>query len=175
MAPPSVLGAVAGGYVSGLLPSDVLLAVIAAFLFYSGLDLMRWRPPARRPAEGEHRLDYRAAVWSGLVVGLLGGFVGLILGSLRMPALLKLVHEAPEKAVGTNLAVGVLVGIAGALAHIPDAPPDLAALAVGGAASIPGALIGSRLTGKLSPRQLIRAIAWALLATAVTVAAQIFV
>src|ERR671925_189783 len=33
MAPPSILGALAGGYLSGVLPGDVLLVVIAVVLY----------------------------------------------------------------------------------------------------------------------------------------------
>ena len=66
---------------------------------------------------------------SGAVIGLLGGLVGLILGSLRMPALLRWVGETPQQAVGTNVTVGVFVGVAGALAHLPNAAPDLDVIA----------------------------------------------
>ena len=52
-----------------------------------------------------------------LAAGLLGGIVGLILGSLRMPALVRLVGEQPARAVGTNVTVGFLVGIAGLVGH----------------------------------------------------------
>ena len=92
------------------------------------------------------------------MIGVLGGLVGLILGSLRMPALLRWVGEAPQQAVGTNVTVGVFVGVAGALAHLPNAAPDLDVILVGGAASIPGALLGSRLTGRLSDAELCSAI-----------------
>jgi uncharacterized membrane protein YfcA len=111
-------------------------------------------------------------VLSGLVIGLLGGLVGLILGALRMPALLKLVGEVPSRAVGTNLTVGVLVGIAGLLGHLPSAAPDWDLLAVGAVASVPGALIGARLTGRLSERQLVRAIGVALLVAGTAAAVQ---
>jgi uncharacterized membrane protein YfcA len=83
-----------------------------------------------------------------------------------MPALLKLVGEVPARAVGTNVSIGFFVGIAGALGHLPNAAPDLAPILVGGSASIPGALLGSRLTGRLSERQLIRAIGLVLLVAA---------
>jgi uncharacterized membrane protein YfcA len=174
MAPPSVAGALVGGYVGGVLPGDALLAVIAAVLLYSGLDLLRWTPPAAaaRPADDAPELDIRAAVLTGLGIGLLGGIVGLILGSLRMPALLRVVHETPQRAVGTNVTVGLCVGIAGVLGHLPAEAPDGKLLAVGAAASIPGALLGSRLTGRLSPRQLVRAIAVVLLVAAAAIAAQ---
>jgi hypothetical protein len=170
MAPPSVAGAVLGGYLSGVVPETALLLAIGAVLLYSGIDLLRWRRPARPPGDPERPLDIRAAVISGAVVGLLGGFVGLILGALRMPALLKLVGETPMRAVGTNLAVGVLVGAAGLVGHLPSAAPDWDLLVVGAGASIPGALLGARLTGRLSEAQLVRGIGIALLVAGVAAA-----
>ena len=164
MAPPSILGAVAGGYLSGVLPERALLLAIAAVLLSSGIGMLRSGEPKRASADGgEDALDIPVAVASGAVIGLLGGIVGLILGSLRMPALLRLVGEVPVRAVGTNVAVGFFVGVAGALGHLPNAAPDLTPILVGGAASIPGALLGSRLTGRLSERQLIHAIGAVLL------------
>jgi len=166
MTPPSIVGAVAGGYLSGVLPERALLLGIAAVLLSSGIGMLRSGEPKRRTsaADGEeHALDIPVAVASGAAIGLLGGIVGLILGSLRMPALLRLVGEVPVKAVGTNVAIGFCVGVAGALGHLPNAAPDVVPIAVGGAASIPGALLGSRLTGRLSERQLIRAIGVVLL------------
>ena len=88
---------------------------------------------------------------------MLGGLIGLILGALRMPALLRWVGGSAHQAVGTNLAVGVCVGVAGVLGHTP-AGVDWGLLAIGGAASIPGALLGSRLTGRLSEPALLRGI-----------------
>lgn len=177
MAPPSVLGALVGGYVSGELPSRALLGLIAAVLVLSGVDLLR-RPPGRpggaatEPRADAPVLDVRAAILSGAAIGLLGGMVGLILGSLRMPALLKLVGEVPARAVGTNVTVGLCVGIAGLLGHLPSAPPDPDLVLVGALASIPGALLGARLTGRLSERALIRAIGIVLLVAGAASAAQ---
>lgn len=173
MAPPSVIGALLGGYLAGKVGDTALLLAIAVVLLYSGADLLRWRP---RPRGGDPdepaALDLRAAVLSGAVIGLIGGLVGLILGALRMPALLRLVGETPARAAGTNLAVGVCVGIAGLVGHLPDGGPDWTVLAVGAAASIPGAVLGARLTGRLSEVQLVRAIAVALLVAGAAAAVQ---
>jgi uncharacterized protein len=172
MAPPSVLGALAGGYVSGLVPGDALLVVIGATLLYFGVELLRptaAEPPDRR--QGERPLDIRAAVVAGAFIGLLGGIVGLILGALRMPAMLKYVGEAPARAVGTNVSVGFCVGVAGVIGHTPDGV-DWDLLLVGSAASVPGAVIGSRLTGRLSEAQLLRAIGAILIVAGVATALQ---
>jgi uncharacterized membrane protein YfcA len=169
MAPPSIVFAVLGGYLSGTMPRDALLGAISAVLVISGLQLLGWQPvPAREHGD----LDLRAAAASGAVVGFLGGVVGLILGSLRMPALLRLVGEAPTRAAGTNVTVGFCVGVAGALGHLPSAAPDWTVAGVGVAASVPGALIGARLTGRLSERQLVRAIAIVLLVAGIATAVE---
>jgi uncharacterized membrane protein YfcA len=174
MAPPSMAGAVAGGLVSGAIPDTALLLVIGVTLVYFGVDLLRPKRAGAKAAgragdesrghggapapDGQERaLDIRAAVVSGAFIGLLGGLVGLILGALRMPALLRWVGEGPHRAVGTNLAVGFWVGVAGVAGHLPGGV-DWTVLGVGAAASVPGALLGARLTGRLSERELLRAI-----------------
>ena len=170
MAPPSMAGAVAGGSLSGAIPGDVLLLIIGAALFF-GVDLLRPRREAGVDAEASNALDVRAAVLTGAAIGLLGGLVGLILGSLRMPALLKYVGETPARAVGTNLAVGVCVGVAGVIGHLPDGL-DWDLLAVGSTASIPGALLGAYLTGRLSEARLVQAIGAVLVVAGLATAGQ---
>lgn len=173
MAPPSMAGAVVGGWLSGAIPDQALLLAIGALLLYFGIDLLRPTGASTEPARSE-RLDIRAAVVTGAAIGLIGGFVGLILGSLRMPALLRYVGETPTRAVGTNLAVGVCVGVAGVIGHAPEGV-DWDVLAICSAASIPGALLGARLTGRLSERALLRAIGAVLVAAGATTILQALV
>jgi uncharacterized membrane protein YfcA len=172
MAPPSVIGALVGGYLSGVVPEDALLIAISVVLFFSGLELLRPRREAVA-SHGESTLNVTAAIASGAAIGLLGGLVGLILGSLRMPALIRMVGEVPSRAVGTNLTVGLVVGIAGVVGHLPSETPDWELLALGAAASIPGALLGARLTGRLSERQLLKAIGVVLLIAAAAMLLQV--
>ena len=49
------------------------------------------------------------------------------------------------------------MGVAGVVGHLPGGV-DWALLAVGAGASVPGALLGARLTGRLDERQLLRAV-----------------
>jgi uncharacterized membrane protein YfcA len=165
MTPPSMAGAVVGGWLSGTVPDDALLLAIGAVLLYFGVALLR--PSRARQTRMDGPLDIRAAVISGALIGLLGGFVGLILGALRMPAMLQYVGEEPARAVGTNLAVGVCVGLAGVIGHAPEGV-DWDLLAICSAASVPGALIGARLTGRLSERTLLRALGVVLIAAGAT-------
>jgi len=155
MLPPSVVGALGGGYAAGHLPANTLRIVIGAALLAFGIDLLRPRKSATPPPRAEP--DLRAAVIAGAAIGAIGGLIGLILGTLRVPALIRWVGEEPARAVGTNLVVGIAVGAAGLLGHLPGGV-DWTLLAVGGATSIPGALIGSRYTGRLSTPALLRAI-----------------
>jgi uncharacterized membrane protein YfcA len=158
LAPTSLAGGIAGGLVSGALPGRLLLAVIAVVVLYGAVEIARG--PAR-PAVAAGRSRGRAAANAALVgfgVGVLGGTVGLILGTLRLPALMRWVGTSAKDAVGTNAAAGVVVSIGGLIGHLPSGI-DWALVAVGGVASVPGALLGARFVGRLSERQLLRAVA----------------
>lgn len=166
MTPPSVLAALAGGYFGHAVPERALLALIATVLAVNGLDLLLELRPSRREA----RSPEAAAALSGAVIGLLGGAVGLILGTLRLPALLGPVGLPAHAAVGTNLVVGVFLGVAGFTGHLLRLEVEWDVLAAGLAGALPGAWLGARATGKLSERALRRAVGLALLAVAAAIA-----
>jgi uncharacterized protein len=161
MAPPSMVGAVVGGLLSGVVPGNALLVVIGVTLLAFGADLLRSKPDGRQEA-GSGGVSARAAILTGALIGVLGGFVGLILGALRLPALLRFVGADPFRAVGTNAAVGFCLGVAGVFGHLPGGV-DWTLLGVGAATSVPGAILGARLTGRLDERQLFRAVGLVLL------------
>jgi uncharacterized protein len=160
MAPPSIVGALAGGFLSGEVPGDAFLIAIGALLLFFGVDLLRRKPAAVRAGPAEPKAS--AAVVAGAVIGLLGGFVGLILGALRLPALLRYVGADAFRAVGTNAAVGFCLGTAGVVGHLSGGV-DWMLLAVGAGSSVPGSILGARLTGRLDERQLLRAVGIVLL------------
>ena len=54
-----------------------------------------------------------------LAVGLLGGFVGLALGTMRLPAMLLMGLAAPT-AGGTNILVSSISSIFGAIRHVHE-------------------------------------------------------
>jgi uncharacterized membrane protein YfcA len=166
MTPPSVAGAFLGGYFGHLVPAGLLLGAIAAVLAWNGLDLLL----ELRAAPESHRPRLAAAV-AGALIGLLGGAVGLILGTLRLPALIRSAGLPAHMAVGTNLVVGFFLGVAGFLGHLVRLEVEWLVLAVSLAGAIPGAWLGARFTGRLDERVLRRLIGIALLAVAAAIVA----
>jgi uncharacterized membrane protein YfcA len=111
----------------------------------------------------------------GVGIGLVGGAVGVILGTLRMPALLRSVGLTAHRAVGTNLVVGFALGVAGFAAHALRLEVEWDLLAAGLAGALPGAWLGARATGRFSDRALRRAIGVALIAVALAFAVEVVV
>jgi len=150
MAPPSIAGAVLGAVFAGDVPERLLYAAIAAVLVWSGVDLVV-RPVRALPRE---RLRLTPAVLAGFGIGALGGAVGVILGTLRMPALVRGVGLGIKRAAGTNLVVGFLLGVAGFAAHAGALGVDWATLVAGLAGALPGGWLGARATGRFDERAL---------------------
>jgi len=162
-APPSVAGAVAGALLADGVPEAVLYGLIGAVLVWSGIDLTL-RPISPRP-----RQRLRVARGSGLalLIGLLGGAVGVILGTLRMPALMRSVGLDVRRAAGTNLVVGFLLGTAGFAAHAAGERVDWHVLAAGLSGAVPGGWLGARATGRVSETALRLALGVALVVVGV--------
>jgi uncharacterized membrane protein YfcA len=171
MAPPSVAGAVLGALVADDVPERALYAAIALVLFWSAIDLAL-RPVAPRPRE---RLRLTPAVVSGLGIGVIGGAVGVILGTLRMPALIRSVGMDIRRAAGTNLVVGFLLGVAGFGTHAIEHGVDWGILAAGLAGGIPGGWLGARATGRAKENTLRMALGAVLVLVGVAFAVQALV
>jgi hypothetical protein len=158
--------------VGALLADDVsealLYGLIASVLVWSGIDI------ALRPI-APHRLPrLRVGRGSGLafLIGVLGGAVGVILGTLRMPALVRAVGMDVRRAAGTNLVVGFLLGIAGFATHAAGEGVDWAVLTAGLAGAVPGGWLGARATGRVSEEALRLALGGVLVVVGVAFALQ---
>ena len=168
MLPPSVVGAFLGGYFGSDLPETALLAVASGILVFNGLDLLL-RPFHAQPRT---RLRLAPAVLGGFGVGALGGAIGVILGTMRMPVLLRGVGMTAAKAVGTNLVVGFAVGAVGLAAHAARLEVEWELLAVCAPAAVVGGWLGAHVTGRLSELFLRRAIGIALVVIAAALAVE---
>jgi uncharacterized membrane protein YfcA len=144
-APPSVAGAVAGALLADDVSEALLYGLIAAVLVWSGIDI------ALRPVRPHPRERLRVGRGSALafLIGLLGGAVGVILGTLRMPALIRSVGMDVRRAAGTNLVVGFLLGVAAFATYAAGELVDWGLLAAGLTGAIPGGWLGAHATGRL--------------------------
>jgi uncharacterized membrane protein YfcA len=138
-------GAVAGTLLADDVSQRPLEVLIAVVLLWSGIDVAL-RPVKPRPRE---KLRLAPAVGYGLGIGAIGGAVGVILGTLRMPALIRSIGLDVRRAAGTNLVVGFMLGIAGFVTHTATLDIEWELLAVGLAGAIPGAWLGAHATGRL--------------------------
>ena len=88
-------------------------------------------------------LVYQALVLTAVSfgVGVLGGFVGLALGTMRLPAMLLIGMGAPI-AGGTNILVSGLSAMSGAFRHLREGRVDRRIVLVMGAPAVAGAFIG---------------------------------
>jgi uncharacterized protein len=168
-APPSVAGAIVGALVADDVSESLLYALIAAVLVWSGIDLAL-RPISPRPRE---RLRVGRGGVLAFLIGTLGGAVGVILGTLRMPALVRSVGLDVRRAAGTNLVVGFLLGVAGFATHAAGGEGvDWTVLAAGLAGAIPGGWLGARATGRFSENALRLALGAVLVVVGVAFAVQ---
>lgn len=146
----------------------MLYALIAAVLVWSGIDLSL-RPISPRPRD---RLRVGRGSGLALLIGILGGAVGVILGTLRMPALVRSVGLDVRRAAGTNLVVGFLLGVAGFATHAAGEGVDWGVVAAGLAGAIPGGWLGARATGWVPEIALRLALGVALVVVGVAFAVQ---
>src|SRR5207245_881038 len=109
------------------------------------------------------------AILFGFAIGVVGGALGVILGTLRVPALLRGVGLSAREAVGTNLVVGFALGVFGLVAHAARLEVEWSLLAVGVPGGLSGAWLGARLPARMSQLALRRALGGALPASAARV------
>ena len=175
---PAFVGAFIGGFGSGRVPESVLLLLAGMLVFWQGIELItrvRLRPLAGQGSVSSHadsqatqtgqfsrnRMVLEGGV--GLGVGLLGGAVGLILGSIRLPALIRILQVDPRIAAGTNLFIGFIMGSVGWVGHVVQGQVNYPLLGLMGGSAMVGSYYGARLTGRVSIGVLIRTMGWVLL------------
>ena len=165
---PATLGAIAGGFAASSAPENLLIGLAGGFVLWQGVELAQRAKRVGVSAQGgdadpapsaftRPRMAFEGV--AGLAIGLVGGAVGLILGTLRLPMLIQILRLDPRVAAGTNLVVGTFLGVAGWLGHATTGSVDYPMLAIMGSMAIVGTIVGTRLTGSLSLRALLRLMA----------------
>jgi uncharacterized membrane protein YfcA len=104
----------------------------------------------------------------GFGVGLLGGMVGLVLGSIRMPAMISILKLPSRIAIGTNLASSSVMGTVGVIGHLMNGNIDYVVLSAMGPPAMLGAFMGAKYTNRINESNLKFIIAMVLSLVAVT-------
>ncbi|MBB3935495.1 sulfite exporter TauE/SafE family protein [Aureimonas phyllosphaerae] len=156
------LGAILGGAIANLLPSDVLAAIFAAIALVLGLRMLIGKLPFVLGSDLPGRVGRTVA---GLLIGGLSAIMG-IGGGVLNNTFMTLYGRPMHQAVATSAGVGVLIAIPGIVPFIvggwghPDLPPlslgnvSLAALAILIPMSMPTVKLGATLAHRLTRRQL---------------------
>ena len=178
MGVPAFIGAFIGGFLSDDAPKGLLILLAGLLVFWQGVEFVIMARERRREEGTDTNLfggelsgsagmftpgRMSAEAGIGLGVGLLGGAVGLILGSIRLPALIRILRVDPRIAAGTNLFIGMLIGAFGWVGHVLEGEVDYALLAMMGAAAMIGSYYGAKLTGRVRLVNLILAMGLVLL------------
>jgi hypothetical protein len=175
-------GAFIGGQVGSHLPGALLLGAFSVMMGVTAVAMLR----GRRTVEGSHHkgLPVFRIILDGLVVGLVTGLVGAGGGFLVVPALALLGGLPMPIAVATSLLVVAMKSFAGFAGYAlqfgdgsfvslnPETEINWGVTLIITAGAIIGALIGSRMVGKIHPDKLRKGFGWFVLVMAVFILSQ---
>ncbi len=161
LAPATLLGGFASGYLAGFIPASVLKGIFATFLFLVGTQfVLDWKPAAH------WRLPGRGGLWGvGLGIGALSALLGIGGGNITVP-FLHACNLDLRRAIAISTALGLPIALFGAAGFVVSGwehvllPPgslgyvSLPALAAIAAAAVLTAPLGVRLAHGLPVRRL---------------------
>ena len=165
MGAPACIGALIGGLSSRVIPENALIMLVGLLVFWQGIELLaRVREKQPKQADGRPipRRNFnagrgRVVVSSGTAfgVGILAGGVGLILGTLRLPIMIRILGTNPRVAAGSNLFIGFIMGSMGWVGHLVNGQVDAPLLIMLAVSGMVGSYFGARLTGQIPLQKLL--------------------
>lgn len=161
---PSFVAGFLGGYFSNQAPTNFLIALAGGLILWQGGELIllarRRHRDARSNGTEDDQLEGSAGhftiartisgVSASFGIGLLAGAIGLVLGSVRLPLIIRVLRVDPRIAAGSNLFIGMTMGALGWLGHVLHTRPDLPLLVILLAPAVVGSYMGAKFTGKIS-------------------------
>lgn len=161
---PSLLGAALGGLFLIQVDSSWVRGGIGLFLLGTGYNLARGKPST---SAGEVRFTpWRALseIVIGLFLGFLAALTGLMLGSVRLPMMIRILKVDPTEAVGTNMAIGCLTAISGAFSLWPrEISLPWLPLLIAVPPTVLGGYLGAYYTGKMNKDVLRIVVGWTII------------
>lgn len=178
-----MVGAFIGGQIGSHLPGAVLLGAFSIMMGVTAVAMIR----GRRTVKSSHAhkgLPLFRIILDGAIVGFVTGLVGAGGGFLVVPALALLGGLPMPIAVATSLLVVAMKSFAGFAGYAltfgggsfvalnPETEINWTATLIVTAGAVLGALIGSRLVGKIHPDLLRKGFGWFVLVMAVFILSQ---
>ena len=159
---PATIGTLIGGLLSPYVPVDLLLISTGLLVFWQGIEFIFLGISNKREMSEalETKIDTEKGDFNkrnivvetglGLSIGTLGGAVGLILGSIRLPVIIRILKIDPRIAAGSNLFIGFFMGITGVIGHALNNQVDYRLMVLIGSAAALGSYIGATYTNKIA-------------------------
>ena len=161
---PAFVAGFLGGFYSPQAPVNLLIAVAGVLILWQGIELALLAYRRRRDANSDaaHDDDLEGSAGRFTVartvggagasfgIGLLAGAIGLVLGSVRLPLIIRVLRVDPRIAAGSNLFIGMTMGALGWLGHMLHTRPDLALLVILLGPAVVGSYVGAKFTGRIS-------------------------
>ena len=169
---PAFGGAFLGGFLSNSISESILFGLAGVLVFWQGIEFLIIYKNARVSKKSDFlfgsstlgsrgtftplRVFFESSI--GLSIGVLGGAVGLILGSIRLPALIRILKLDPRIAAGTNLFIGFFMGALGCIGHATRGEVDYFLILLMGSTAMAGSWYGAKLSGKVNLNTLVMVI-----------------
>ena len=161
---PAFVAGFLGGYLSNQAPVNLLIGLAGALILWQGIELAVMAVRRRRDAHSAHPSEDQlegsdghftfartvSGAGASFGLGLLAGAIGLVLGSVRLPLIIRVLRVDPRIAAGSNLFIGMTMGALGWIGHMLHTRPDLALLIILLTPAIVGSYLGAKFTGRIS-------------------------
>lgn len=167
---PSGIGAWFGVYLGATLDPSWSKAVIGLFLTGAGFSLLQGENQKKAVVELSRRVHLLVEGILAVGLGVLAGIIGMMMGSLRLPAMIRVLRIPPHIAVGSNMAISCFTAAVGTTAALINHPPDWKALAVIAPFTMIGSYFGAKMTGKLKPETIKKLVGWVIFVSGVAMA-----
>ena len=178
-----MVGAFIGGQIGSKLPGALLLGAFSVMMGVTAVAMIRGRKQVKS-SHAHKGLPLFRIILDGAIVGFVTGLVGAGGGFLVVPALALLGGLPMPIAVATSLLVVAMKSFAGFAGYAltfgggslvslnPETEINWGATLIVTGGAVLGALVGSRLVGKIHPDLLRKAFGWFVLAMAVFILSQ---